>query len=205
MPRQRDTGDGDDYAPAEEEHVASAIEEALTDLGGLDEEPDDEDEATGTITVRAQIEWAGTVDDNGRDGVRTTRLDGVKLNEIKRAAARLENAKQAGPEGGYRTYRAKGWRAQLRQALATKRGREAAAAAGLHPDTIRRWQNRTQAPSKASREKIARMYGGLRDPRAEAVRQASHGMSEALTGALRERFGVNVRLRGIENIQITED
>jgi hypothetical protein len=239
MARKRDTDEGDPYGAADEAEVADAIERAEADAyladmaewaeedegaaaGPGDEEPGPAEEGeepepeprTATIDVKAQIEWAGTIDHPDRDnGVRRTRMDGVPLNGIGQdgerfgpgildAARDLRTARQTGPDQPYRSYQRKGWQAQLRQALSTKRGREAVQAAGLNPDTIRRWQKGTQAPGNANRAKIADMYGRLRDPRSAAVQNANHGMAEALTAALRERYGVTIRLRHIEHLHI---
>jgi hypothetical protein len=198
MARKRDTSDGEDYSDSDEAAVADALGDAL----GADFEEDED--LTGTIDVEAQIEWAGTIDENGRDGVRRTRLDDVPLGEIRQAAGELDKAKRTGPSEPFKSYRAKGWRAQLRQMLSTKRGQEAAREAGLNRDTIRRWQGGKQGPSAASRAKISGTYGQLRDPRSTAVTKAQHGLSDALTGALRQRYGVNVRLRDIRHLRIEE-
>jgi hypothetical protein len=236
MARKRDTDEGEPYSSPDEAAVADVIDDAIEQANlailraiELEEEAEEavrgEEEAeeaaepqmTGTIDVRAQIEWAGTIDHPERDGgVRRTVLDGVSLNGIGsngerfgpgilQAAEDLRQARQTGPDQPYRSYNAKGWRAQLRQALGTRRGREAVERAGLNPDTIRRWQRGTQAPSKTSRARIAELYGDLRDPRTAAVRDARHGVAEALTDALRERYGVSIRLRNIEHLHIQRE
>src|SRR5579875_655269 len=231
MARKRDTDEGEEYDGAEEAAVADAIEQAgiddyLAELAeqeaepgeeaepGLEPEPGPAEPLKGEIHVEAQIEWAGTIDHPERNnGRRYTELDDVSLNGIGNdrqrfgpgildAAANLRTARQTGPDQPYRSYQRKGWQAQLRQALSTKRGREAVQAAGLNPATIRRWQKGAQAPGKANRAKIANLYGDLRDPRSAAVRDANHGMAEALTAALRERYGVNIRLRDIRQLRI---
>jgi transcriptional regulator with XRE-family HTH domain len=207
VPRKRDTSDGDEYADVDEAALADAVADALGyGEEEEEEEPGAEEEGepaeTGTIRVRAQIEWAGTIDQNGQDGVRSTHLDSVPLAGIREAAADLAKAKAG--RGPLRSYRAKGWRAQLRQMLSTKRGQAAAREAGLNRDTIRRWQSGTQAPSAASRARISGAYGQLRDPKPAAVAAASHRLSIAVTAAVRTQYGVNVRLRNIEYLRIEE-
>jgi hypothetical protein len=203
MARHRNTGDGDEYEDVDEAALADFLYDDLYEEE--DEEEGTGEGETGTIDVEAQIEWAGTIDQNSRDGVRRTRLDDVPLAEIKQAAGELGKAKRTGPAEPFKSYRAKGWRGQLRQMLSTKRGQAAARDAGLNRDTIRRWQGGAQAPSAASRAKISGAYGQLRDPRSAAVAKAQHGLADALTGALRQRYGVNVRLRDIRHLHIRGD
>src|SRR5579859_2349677 len=103
MARKRDTDPGEPYSGPDEadlaDYIDDAIEEAnITILRAMEAEEAEEAglvveeieegataeaELTGTIDVRAQIEWAGTIDHPERDnGVRRTVLDGVPLNGI---------------------------------------------------------------------------------------------------------------------------
>lgn len=194
MPRKRDTGDGDPYSDAEEAAICDAIEAAMAD------EYDEEETgpASAEIDVTAEIEWAGTVDKPER----TTRLDGVDMRPVVEAVKQLRQA-EGRDRGPLRSYKAKGWQAQLRQLNAVKRGPEAKQAAGLKPsrETLRRWENGTQKPGKANREKIAAAYDELRNPARGKVTQARHEVAEKFTQALRNRYGVNVRLRDIRNFR----
>jgi hypothetical protein len=194
--KTRDTGEGDPYSEAEEAALCDAFELAMGD------EYDEEGRAAPTrIQVTAEIEWAGTID-HLHEGVRTTRLDGLDLAPVIDAAQQLRAA-EGRDRGPLRSYRAKGWQAQLRQLGRVKRGPAAMAAAGLSPsrETMRRWQAGTQAPSKANREKIAAAYDELRNPARGSVRQARHEVAERFTAALRSRYGVNVRLRNIRHFR----
>jgi hypothetical protein len=195
MATKRDTGPGDPYSDAEEAAVCDAIEAAMAD-------DYDEDSAAPTgIQVTAEIEWAGTID-HLHDGVRTTRLDGLNLRPVIDAVQQLRVA-EGRDRGALRSYRAKGWRAQLRQLGRVRRGPAAMAVAGLTPSrqTRRRWEGGAQTPSKANREKIARAYDELRNPARGSVRQARHEVAERLTAAMRDRYGVNVRIRDIRNFR----
>lgn len=196
MAKKRDTGEGDPYSDAEEAAVCDAIERAMGD------EYDEEGAPAPTrIQVTAEIEWAGTVD-HLHEGVRTTRLDGLALRPVIEAVQRLRVA-EGRDRGTLRSYRAKGWQAQLHALGRVKRGPAAMAVAGLSPSrqTMRRWEAGTQAPSKANREKIARAYDELRNPSRQPITQARHEVAEAFTAALRARYGVNVRLRDIRNFR----
>jgi hypothetical protein len=155
------------------------------------------------IDVRAQIEWAGEIDANGRGGVRTTRLDGLDLRAVTKAIRAAERAEVRAAAGPLRSYRAKGWHAQLRQLMGTKRGQEAARAAGLAPsrETRRRWTRGEQAPSKANRAKIASAYEQARNPGPVESGRAHAKVAEELTKACRDRYGVNVRFRDIEYLK----
>jgi hypothetical protein len=195
--KKRDTGDGDPYSDAEEASLCDAIERAMGD----DYDEDQTGPSNARIEVTAEIEWAGTID-HLKDGVRTTRLDGIDMRPVIDAVRQLREA-EGRDRGPLRSYKAKGWQAQLRQLGRVKRGPAAMAAAGLTPSrqTIRRWASGTQAPSKANREKIAAAYDELRNPARGPVRQARHEVAEKFTGALRDRYGVNVRIRDIRNFR----
>jgi transcriptional regulator with XRE-family HTH domain len=199
MARKRTTGDGDPYNYDEEADLA----DYLTDDDYWDAVEGEEGE-TGTIDVEAQIEWAGTVDENGRDGVRRTRLDGIRLDGIRKAVDQLREARRTGPDQPYKSYNAKSWHAQLRHMERTRRGRDLVDRTGISPATIRRWQTGKQAPSRASREKLADAYESMRNPRPGAVRQATHNLAEAFTRALKDQYGVNVRVRDIHHLWIRE-
>lgn len=193
MARKRVTGEGTPYEPDEEAQVADWL--------GSDDALAASEEEEGRFDVEAQVEWAGTVDANGRDGVRRTLLDGVPLDGIRAAAEKLRKAKARQP-GLLRSYRDKGWRAQLRRAMSTKRGREAVRAAGLNRGTIRRWQTGKQQPSAASRAKISQAYESLRVP--PRVARAQHDVTVAFTRALESRYGVTVRFRDITHLWFIE-
>jgi len=194
MARKRTTGDGEPYGYQDEVDLADYLMDD-DEISGLD----DEEPETGTIDVEAQIEWAGTIDQNGRDGVRRTRLDGIELDGIREAARELRAAQRT---ERYKSYQAKSWPAQLRQLQHTRRGRDLIRETGLSPRTIRRWQAGQQAPSRASREKLARAYEARSNPRPEAVRRATHGLAEAFTGAVKARYNVTVRLRDIRHLWV---
>ena len=194
MPSKRDTGDGDPYSDAEEARICDAIEDAMAD------EYDDGETgpANAEVQVTAEIEWAGTVDKPQR----STRLDGVDMRATVKAVQHLRQA-EGRDTGPLRSYKAKSWEAQLRQLNAVKRGTSAKQAAGLNPDseTLRRWKNGSQKPGKAYRERIAQAYDELRNPARGQVAKARHDVAEKFTKALRDRYGVNVRLRDIRNFR----
>jgi hypothetical protein len=188
MPRRRSTGEGTEYEPQEEAELAEAIEQAFDDYGpGLPE----------NLHVKAQIEWAGEIDANRRGGVRQTNLEDLNLAEVRRLA---EKARQEAQQPPLRSYKAKGWRAQLRKLESVRRGEQAKARADLAPSpaTLRRWERGQQTPSKANQAKIAAAYNELRNPGRAAAEATRHQMAEALTAAVKERYGTTVRFRNIE-------
>lgn len=158
------------------------------------------------IRVRAQIEWAGHVDSrNG--GVRETTLDGLDLTKVmdclkrsRKASRRVEKIEPL------RSYRARGWHAQLRQLTRHGRGSAAADRAGLDVTaaTLLHWLAEQETPSTENQAKISRAYDALRTWDLDAARadanQARHEMSQRLTEALRDRYSVNVRLRNIQSL-----
>jgi hypothetical protein len=206
MARRRTTGDGEPYDAAEEADLADALQDAFdaedAAWGGRAPEP------TG-MDVTAVIEWAGTIDRTtrlGPEGMRRTHLDGLDLSGVRAA---VDRSRAAGRADYGRSYDAKGWHAQLTQLTGTARGRAAADTAGLSPSrtTFMRWLSGTQAPNRRNREAIERAYGDVRRQAAEgqrsrAVRGSQHEVSAALTAAVRQRYGVNVRFRDIRSMRI---
>jgi hypothetical protein len=195
MAAKRHTGDGDPYSDAEEAALCDAIEAAMAD--DYDDQPGP---TSAEIQVTAEIEWAGTID---RSGVRSTSLDDVNLRPVIEAVQRLKAA-EGRDRGPLRSYRAKGWQAQLRQLGRVRRGPAAMAVAALTPsrETMRRWASGQQKPSRANREKIGRAYDELRNPGRQPITQARHEVAEKFTEALRDRYGSNVRLRDIRDFRI---
>jgi hypothetical protein len=200
------TGAGEPYSPPEQAGLTAAVNQAFT----TDEQFPGVTHLQGAgLDVTAIVEWAGTVDATtrlGPEGMRRTRLDGLDLTGVKAAVDRARAAGQA--EYG-RSYDAKGTHAQLAQLLDTARGRAAADTAGLSPSrrTLLRWLSGEQQPNRANREAIERAYGEVRHQAAEgqrsrAMRASDREVSDALTAAVRRRYGVNVRFRDIRDMRI---
>lgn len=194
------SGDGDDYTPDEVDEVYDALSEAFAGhaAGGPGG-----GEITGAITATAKVEWAGEYANNGRDGQRTVHLNPVNLTAVRDAVNKAQRLEGLAGRGPLRSYKARGWQAQLKQLSGTKRGREALQAAGWSPsrETLRRYNHGTQAPSKANRARITDAYDSARNPGrgwAEARREAA----DALTAALRQEYGSNVRFRDIADLRI---
>jgi hypothetical protein len=206
MARKRDTGDGEPYSAADEAELEAWLERAFE----ADERwADVTDIGSAGMDVTAVIEWAGTIDATtrlGPEGMRRTHLDGLDLTGVKAAVDRSRAAGQA--EYG-RSYDAKGWHAMLAQLTGTARGRAAAQAAGLNPSrgTLLRWLSGTQEPNRRNREAIERAYGSARghaaeNQRSRTMRSNRREVSDTLTGALKDRYGQNVRLRDIRSMRI---
>lgn len=162
----------------------------------------------GRLRVTADIEWAGTMNATPR---RTTTLAGLDLaalapfvNEARKAR---EKASDAQP---LRSYRAKGWHAQLRALTATQRGQHAAMLAGLAPTrrTLTNWLTEDTAPRKRDRERIARAYESLRErPVTEArtsQQQANHELAQKLNAVVSDTYGADVRFLGDVDIEILD-
>lgn len=189
MPRKRITGDGTEYTERERIRLADELDRAFSNYG------------PGTpdgVQVQAQIEWSGTIDANRRGGIRTTFLDRLDLAEVRRLA---DEARRAASQPELRSYRARGWRAQLRELSAVQRGGQARERAGLAPSrtTARRWERGTQTPSRANRERIAAAYDELRNPGRASADAKREQMADAFTAAVRDRYGVTVRFRDIQS------
>ena len=167
-------------------------------------------EASGSPTrmrVSAEIEWAG-VKDRARGGQRTTTLDGLNLTGVRDAlnAARKAEGRAASAGG---SLRAKGWAAQLSAITKGARGERATGRAGLSPTarTMRSWLTGSRTPSKANREKIEKAYGEMRNEIRQEARgkadRARHELSRQLSSSLEQRYGAEIRLRNIQNIDLS--
>lgn len=206
MAKKRDTGPGVPYSEADAERVAQAVENAYVDWLRREQEPT-------TLNVRAQVEWAGHVMP-ANNGVRRTRLPlpaagMARVREmVQDAKGRRERAASAKPAA---SRRAKGWHAQLRELLESPRGSKAADRVGLDPDhdLVTRWLRYSgpedRAPNKANQEKIHAAYQELRmwnvtEAKAAADR-ADRRVADALTDALRDEHGPNIRFRQIEDFR----
>lgn len=201
MARKRDTGAGVPYSAAEAERLAMAVEAAYADWA-RESEPSRAD-------VKAKVEWAGHVMPSN-DGKRRTRVDlppqGMKkvrkaVEKAQKALGRKRSAKPAA------SYRAKSWEAQFRQLFKTEKGYRAMDRAGVSAtrQTLNRWLKGEQTPSKANREAIARAYEEMRTrPVAEArsaAEQAAREVADAMTEAMKDQYGVNIRFRDIDHFK----
>jgi transcriptional regulator with XRE-family HTH domain len=220
------TGDGDEYTPGEIDEFEDAILEGFEDFG-----LDDDSDVPDGVDVDASIEWAGVV--SARDGGRRrTVLDRLPLRPVQAAAREARAAQQAAADAQqaaadarqaadsaqpYKSYSAKGWRAQYGKIASLSRGGEAAAAAGLSvtPKTIRAWERGIRQPSPANQAKIADAYRWLAEtPVRAAESRASEAqtrageaqtraaettgrVADAMTDAIESRYGVTVRFRNI--------
>jgi len=182
------SGDSEDYDDSDIDGLIDALLAAYNDY---DQRKGHNRATPGHIDVKAQIEWANEF--QGPNGVRAVNLgNGVSLDLAPvREALRLKS------------YKAKGWEAQLRQLNAVKRGTQAKQAAGLHPsrETLRRWEKGTQKPSKANRERIAQAYGNLQTPRTQAQKARA---AQVFTDALYSAYHSDVRLRDIERFKFND-
>lgn len=217
------SGPSSDYDARDEAVIEAALDRAFSEYEGgseSDYETDSGDDAgygddgggfgPSGITVTARVEWAG-VTDRARGGVRTTRLDRLDLGRTREALGRAREAtRQAEQARPAQSYRAQGWHAQLRELTESARGSAAADRAGLSPSsrTMVGWLSETQTPNNANRARIEEAYNSLRTGRVENARQnareARHDVANALSDALAERYGSDIRLRDISNIRLTD-
>lgn len=195
-PRTSDTGKSTPYSGDDTEELAAASARATREWDAL---------GMGVptkIAVTAEIEWSGSYNPRAH---RSTTLDGLQLGAVLAAGRSYDDA-LADVGRAHRAYPAKGWYAQLRELEGTQRGRAAADAAGLDVSrrTLTGWLAQTQEPSKSNREKIAEAYGSLRSQRiglaATRVSQAAAVIETAVTAALKNRYGAEIRLRNITDL-----
>jgi hypothetical protein len=211
MAKKSTTGDPTPYTDADEAAIEAAIDSAWQQYEAAAEAEEAEGEMPSNMRVSAQIEWAGVLD-RARDGHRTTRLDGLDqalMKEVKKALDRARQASQRTEQARPATsYRAKGWQAQLRQLNRVQRGAVAAERAGLSPSqrTMREWTTGRREPNKQNRELIAKAYDELRNWRVNttqaAATAANKDVADRLTDTLRERYGAEIRLRNITQLDL---
>ncbi|MFE0389537.1 hypothetical protein ACFW1F_36570 [Streptomyces bungoensis] len=201
MARKRDTGEGEKYSEAEAERVAMAIEAAYADWANTAE--------PSRLDVKAKVEWAGHVM-RSNDGKRRTKIDlpAESMKKVRKAVEKVRSAtgkKRAAKPAA--SYRAKGWEAQFRQLFKTAKGYEAMNKAGVSAtrQTLNRWLSGSQAPTKANQEAIQRAYDDMRNrPVAEAQSAeaaAAKEAADAMTEAMKDQYGVNIRFRDIDHFR----
>lgn len=205
---QTHTGDGVEYSYPEEAELEASAEEAWLDEFG--EDLSDEfglSGSSGSLVVTAQVEWAGSTQ-RSNDGMRTVRLDGVDLARIGNSLRESRQARQRAAEAQpARSYRAKGWHAQISALTRSKRGSELADRAGLDvtPRTLRAWLSEDRPPSKRNRDLIAQAYDGLGTYNVERAatqgRESTHRTAQAITDAIQDRYGATVRFRDIRGFR----
>ncbi|MFF6873695.1 hypothetical protein [Streptomyces sp. NPDC012450] len=201
MARKRDTGQGTEYQAAEAEAVAQALADAYAEWAN-DDEP-------SVMDVRAQVEWAGHVMP-ANNGKRRTRIDlpasGMKKvrKAVEKVARTMGKKSKAKPSS---SRKAKGWHAQLRELTEAKNGSAAADRAGLNPSarTLKNWLSDADYPIRSGdRDRISRAYEALKNwnvsEASDAASAASKEAADAMTEAMRDRYGVNVRLRDIDDL-----
>jgi hypothetical protein len=201
MTKGRDTGTGEDYSAPDTDSLVDAMEaqyDSLDTIGG----------GSAKMTVTAQIEWAGTVDNNRNGGVRTTKLN-LPSGAAADIKAAIDRARASGERG--KSYKAQGSSARLRELERTRRGQGILASLGFNPsrETRRRWSLSegnplSQKPGRANQDRINQAYERLRDtagPSRES-RSARRAVANRVTNALKDEYGVNVRLRDIRSLDI---
>jgi hypothetical protein len=203
--RKGSSGDGDDYTTTDVDSLVDAMEAQYQALDAIGD-------GRATMRVTAQVEWAGTVQNNGRNGVRTTnlRLDAGGAARIKRAVDRARTSAAPGS-----SYKARSSPAQLRELERTRKGRGILTELGFRPsrETRRRWSlpesnPLSQRPGKANRDRIGQAYGQLRDTARPgttgASRAARRAVADTVTSVLAEGEGMSgfaIRLRDISHIE----
>lgn len=185
------SGESEPYTDDDIDDLIDAINDAYADY---DQRQGHHHGTPRSLEVTAQVEWANTF--QGPGGVRHVNLGArggmpVDLSRVRDAM------KQTG--GPLKSYTAKGWQAQLRQLNTVKRGEQAKLNAGFAPsrETLRRWEKGLQKPSKANRGRIQRAYGQLANPSGMTPEQAKKNVADALTSALDNAYGADIRFRDI--------
>lgn len=201
MASKTTTGDPTPYTPEDEAELVGAADEGWEEF------------ETGTptrMTVTAEVEWSGSRN-KAHNGMRTVRLDDLDLGRVKPA---LDNARRAAERASTAreatSYTATSWHAQLRGLVSTSRGSELADRAGLNPTarTMSAWLAEDRNPSPANRAAIARAYEGLSTYGVEAARaqarETRHAAAEALNGAVRDRYGTEVRFFDVRSVEFED-
>lgn len=208
MARKRDTGKGEEYTPGEAEALAERVIDAY-DAWDQSADSDDADEPT-QADVTAVVEWAGHVMPKN-DGKRRVRVDlpAGGMAKVRKAAEKLEAARgKAETAKPATSYKAKSWHAQLSDLTKTERGSKAADRAGLNPtrQTLTKWLSDPDYPiRRGDRERIEKAYDELRNARVTEAREAAQGsakaVADAMTDALSNKYGQNIRFRDISSFK----
>ena len=205
MSSKSTSGDPTEYDARDEANVYHAVDHAYSEYRG--------EGAPSKMQVTARVEWSGSVD-RARGGMRKVRLDNLsptKMRAVKAAMRREQHAQERARTARPSTsYTATGWRAQLNALLTDKRGEALSDRAGLSPTarTLKAWISDERAPSRANQERIAQAYGGMRTWRVDQAKadasSARGATARALTDALRDRYGAEVRLRDIVRLTLDD-
>lgn len=199
MSSKTGTGDPTPYNEHDEHELITAVDEGWEEF-----------ENPTKMTVSAVVEWSGSTN-RAHGGHRTVRLDGLELGPVKaalddaRAASRAANSAR-----GSSSYTAQSWHAQISALTKHSRGSELADRAGLDPTgrTLSAWLSESRAPSKANQQKIADAYAGLRTAGVESARsrqrQANHRAAEAISAAVKDRYGADVRFTDVRGVEFDD-
>lgn len=193
------TGDPTAYTEDDESGLIDAVDEGW-----------DEFENPTKMTVSAVVEWSGSTN-RAHGGHRTVRLDGLELGGVQAALGDARAAGQAARDARTSSsYTAQGWHAQVNALAKHSRGSEMADRAGLDVSgrTLRAWLAEDRAPSRANRERIADAYAALATAPVDAAhtrrRQANHRASEAISDAVRDRYGADVRFTDVRSVEFDD-
>lgn len=158
------------------------------------------------MRVRGEVEWAGTKV-RSNNGVRWLNADRLKLAGVRTALNTARKVKGDVARAG-RSYRAKGWHAQLSELTRNPRGHSATDRADLTVtvETLRKWLSGGGDPNPANQGKISAAYREMRDQVVGEARTkslaANHALADAVSAALEERYGAQIRVRDITDLQL---
>ena len=211
MAKSKGTGPSEDYTPDDEAGLLDAFDDGLDAYYGdpsnwpnyWDDEDDDEwIEEPSQISVFAEIEWAGTFNAQVRRMLRADQLD---LRAVVAAVAAGRMIRKGAER--LKSYTRTDARSQARQLSRTKVGREYLLREGVSARAVRSWENGKAKPSPASRQKVAAAYeaAATRNVIRERTRSAAaaHRVAEALSAALSERYGAEIRVRDISSLDLS--
>lgn len=179
------SGESDEYNDVDVDELVRKMAAAFKKSGG----------ARGKMRVTADIEWNNSWN---RQSTRTVNLAGLNLTDTRAAtgaamAARAAAAAIKGPQS---------WRAQYNDLKKTAAGR---LSLGVAPATMRRWDRGTQKPSRKSLDRIAQASRERWDEKRDRAEQrylaAAREAADALTEAVMEATGGDVRFRDIDDLE----
>jgi len=218
--RKGGTGPSEDYTPVDEEGVLDAFDEALDAYYGdpsdwvddwYDEDDEDEEEGEGRPASRqppteahfvAEVEWAGTFNPQAHRALRADQLD---LTDVIAAVAATRSLVR-GVAQRLRSYDEVTLRGRIHRLERTQVGRDHLAAEGITRRLIRDWESGRNRPSQAKREAVDRAFeaAATRYVTRERTRfeGAAHRVAEALSAALRDRYGAEIRVRNISSLEL---
>lgn len=187
------TGTATEYPDNEAAALEARVAEAMEDL--------DDDQDSGSMTVTADVEWAGSYNPQVH---RTTTLTGLDLTGVREAVANHRSANADAARLGRASAPTLGVADAVRQVFGSNRA--AATALGVTIRTVQRWVKGDSRPKPGH---AARLTAAVQQQHTDRVADAKaaagrsrRAVADAVSAAISDRYGAEVRLFNITDLHI---